>query len=108
MLEPIELYQTTDGKIYETLEAAKEAQAVIDRAGLNSKIRTQVENGLKKLPKYGKFTDSNKSTFSREFGKTDFIGMVLDLAINYPTQFSSAFTIPRPIDGPINELPREE
>ena len=92
MLEPIELYQTTDGKIYESLETAKEAQSLIDEAGLNSEIRTSIENKLKSLPKYGKFTDSSKSAFSREFGKTDFIGMVLDLATNYPTQFSSTFS----------------
>lgn len=91
ILEPIELYQTTDNKVFENLEEAKEAQLKIDEAGLNVKLKDQVKDKLKELPKYGKFATSSKSYFSREFGKTNFTRMVFDLAINYPNQLIEVF-----------------
>lgn len=92
MLETIELYQTTQGELFESLEEAKAAQEAIDQAGLNSRIRHNIKNKLKSLPRYGEFTESNKASFNREFGKTNFTAMMLDIAADYPAELISLFS----------------
>ena len=90
MAKQVTAYQTTDGKIWSTLEEAKLNQDTLDKAGKNPEIKEAIEKAFKSLPEYGKLVGKSKAEFNREVGNLNAIAILKDLTVSYTSQFAKA------------------
>jgi hypothetical protein len=88
MANKITGYKTEDGRLFASLEEAKEYDE--NRIESAAYRKQQFLKQMESLPKYGKYVNSSNSSFRRNIATGGALDVLKDLSLNYSLQYTSA------------------